>query len=281
MVASAASREGLRGHRTSCLRRARPRLGKRQERCFLIDPESEDLVSVGSQQCLDVHRGAVAAPNPNDFWRRTPQEAHLVEVRVLRENRETSVPGVGPYCGVGRSGQTDVANVDGSRKHVRKGGDETRRDVLVKEEFHPGGIETSLRSRAAANARAARMSSGSRSGRSARISASVIPEARYSRTSCTVIRSPRMHGFPPLLPGSSVMRSKWSMPKNTRRPDGRSNFADGCSIVIPDRRDLRNIGRRACATPPAERVPERSWRTRSAGADGSPQDRGARIRRGP
>ncbi len=54
-------------------------------------------------------------------------------------------------------------------------------------------METSLRSRSAANASAARMSARSKSGKSARISASVIPAAKYSRTSYTVILSPRMH----------------------------------------------------------------------------------------
>lgn len=34
------------------------------------------------------------------------------------------------------------------------------------------------------------------------------PDAKYSRTLHTVIRSPRMHGFPLLLPGSRVIRSK-------------------------------------------------------------------------
>ena len=70
----------------------------------------------------------------------------------------------------------------------------------------------SLRSRSAANVSTARMSSRSRSGKSARISASVIPDAKYSRTSYTVIRRPRMHGFPPLLPGSRVMRFKRFIP---------------------------------------------------------------------
>src|SRR5947208_3358954 len=36
-----------------------------------------------------------------------------------------------------------------------------------------------------------------------------MPCASHPRTSCTVIRIPRMHGFPPRLPGSTVMRP-WS-----------------------------------------------------------------------
>lgn len=94
----------------------------------------------------------------------------------------------------------------------RPASDETRGKVLVEEELHPGGIDMSLCSRSAANVSTARMSSRSRSGKSARISVSVIPDAKYSRTSYTVIRSPRKHGFPPLFPGSRVMRFKRFMP---------------------------------------------------------------------
>lgn len=42
------------------------------------------------------------------------------------------------------------------------------------------------------------------SGKSASTSSTDMPEARYSSTSVTVMRSPRAHGFPPRLPGSSV-----------------------------------------------------------------------------
>jgi hypothetical protein len=37
-----------------------------------------------------------------------------------------------------------------------------------------------------------------------RVSASDMPDARYSSTSYTVMRSPRMHGLPPRFPGSIV-----------------------------------------------------------------------------
>ena len=51
----------------------------------------------------------------------------------------------------------------------------------------------SRRSRSAAKAIAALRSSFVKSGKSASISSSVISEARYSNTSYTVIRSPRIH----------------------------------------------------------------------------------------
>src|SRR5216684_1312250 len=80
---------------------------------------------------------------------------------------------------------------------------------MVKEELHGSMADISLRSRSAAKARQARMSSCVRSGKSSRISCSDMPEARYSSTSYTVMRMPRMQGFPPRLPGSIEILS-WS-----------------------------------------------------------------------
>ena len=54
------------------------------------------------------------------------------------------------------------------------------------------------------------MSSVVSSGKSPKISASVIPDARYSSTSETVMRRPRTQGFPLRLPDSTVMRSRSS-----------------------------------------------------------------------
>ncbi len=85
--------------------------------------------------------------------------------------------------------------------------DESWAQVLVEEEFHAAGGMASRRSRAAANARQARMSSRVRLGKSARIWSSVIPPAKYSRTSYTVIRVPRTHGLLLRTPGAIVIRS--------------------------------------------------------------------------
>ncbi len=49
------------------------------------------------------------------------------------------------------------------------------------------------------------MSSRVSSGKSFKICSCVMPEARYSRTSETVILIPRMQGLPLLFPGSIVM----------------------------------------------------------------------------
>ena len=62
-----------------------------------------------------------------------------------------------------------------------KMGDECRAQICVEEQLH--ATELTRRSRAAANARLARISSLARSGKSLRSFASVMPPARYSSTS--------------------------------------------------------------------------------------------------
>src|SRR2546422_671375 len=69
------------------------------------------------------------------------------------------------------------------------------------------------RSRAAAKARAARISSRVRSGKSLRIASSVIPPARYSSTSYTVMRVPLIQGFPLRTAGFTETRSCHAMVK--------------------------------------------------------------------
>src|SRR5271166_6434373 len=63
------------------------------------------------------------------------------------------------------------------------------------------------RSRAAAKAKTARMSSRVRSAKSLRISSSVIPPARYSSTSYTVMRVPLIQGLPLRTAGFTEIRS--------------------------------------------------------------------------
>src|SRR2546422_5189361 len=108
--------------------------------------------------------------------------------------------------------QADLADMRRARVQVCESGQKTGREILVEEQPHAGGTDTNLRSRSAAKARQARRSSRVRSGKSRRISSSLIPDARYSKTSVTVIRRPRMQGLPPRLPGSNVIRERQSMP---------------------------------------------------------------------
>src|SRR5204863_7395590 len=120
------------------------------------------------------------------------------------------------------------------------------REVLVEEQPHAGGTETNKRSRSAAKARQARMSSRVKSGKSRRISSSLIPDARYSRTSVTVTRRPRMQGFPPRLPGSTVIRERQSMSQDYgRRADQVNLFRPATLARLPPAPELAARGRRS------------------------------------
>lgn len=81
----------------------------------------------------------------------------------------------------------------------------------IERPIHAAGTTDSRHSRSAAQARQARMSSSVRSGKSATISWGVIPAARYSKTSRTVMRRPRMQAWPLRLSDSMVMRCEWSI----------------------------------------------------------------------
>jgi hypothetical protein len=106
------------------------------------------------------------------------QEASLVEFPVLGHD-DVAMPGrVVPHGIVRGARQADVANVRRSREEVSQGSNQPGREVLVEQEPHAGGSAIRRRSRSAANARHARMSSGVRSGKSRRISSWDIPDAR-------------------------------------------------------------------------------------------------------
>jgi len=75
--------------------------------------------------------------------------------------------------------QSDVSHMDGGGADIAKKANKARRQVLIEKELHPGGIVISFRSRSAAKARQARMSSIVRSGKSLRISSSEIPSAAW------------------------------------------------------------------------------------------------------
>ena len=89
-------------------------------------------------------------------------------------------------------------------KQIGEMANQSARKVLIEKQLHPP-ITASRRSRSAAKAKHARTSSSVSSGKSAKISGMLIPPARYSSTSITVIRMPLMDGLPLRFPGSIVI----------------------------------------------------------------------------
>ena len=110
--------------------------------------------------------------------------------------------------------KADEINVRGAWKNGRQVCGETRTEVFVKQQLHAARELARRRSLAAANIRQARMSSRVRLGKSARIWSSLIPPAKYSRTSYTVTRVPLMQGLPLQIAGLITIRSsKYTSPE--------------------------------------------------------------------
>jgi hypothetical protein len=107
--------------------------------------------------------------------------------------------------------QPVVSNVNGIVPCLAQQAGYRWRKRVVNQEFHVRRGTASSRSMAdtAAKRRHSRMSSGSRSGYSARISCSLMPPANILSTVATGIRRPRTHGTPPIWLGFTVMRSKF------------------------------------------------------------------------
>ena len=157
------------------------------------------------ENSFELPGGAVARPDPDYFWWRSQQKTLLAEIGVFGDDREPMQPGIFPDQMIGRRSQIDFTHMDGFRECFGKNNCQSVRQVLIEEQFQADTVK-SLRSRSAAKARQARISSAVRSGKSRIISSADIPDARYSRTSDTLIRKPRMQGFPPRLSGSIVIR---------------------------------------------------------------------------
>lgn len=92
-----------------------------------------------------------------------------MEVGILGDNNKTVLSGILPNGNVRSVFQSDMSNMLRPRILVLEGNGQSMGEILVEEQLHEGGIDTSLRSRSAAKAKHARMSSCVKSGKSVRI----------------------------------------------------------------------------------------------------------------
>ena len=180
-----------------------------EDRLVAFHHESLDVVKPGLQKVGDLTSRRVSDADLNDLWGMASHQSPGQKVVVFRDDSEAFVFRQPPDALVVVACKPDITNVTTTGKALRYGVKKTKRRILVDQRLHATDPRR-RRSRSAANTKQARISSLVSSGKSARISASVMPEARYSRTSETVIRSPRIQGFPLRLPGSTVMRSSSS-----------------------------------------------------------------------
>lgn len=130
------------------------------------------------------------------------------EVRVLGDHHPVIIPAASRTTS-SSAASSPFTNMDRIVAGVAQTGGDRDRQVGVDEQPHPSPTSGNSRSctASAANSRAASMSSGSRRGKSARICSRVRPAASCPRTVLTGIRSPRMHGSPPIWFGLIVIRS--------------------------------------------------------------------------
>ncbi|ULA65720.1 MAG: hypothetical protein LZF86_240113 [Nitrospira sp.] len=171
----------------------------------------DEMSLVDSQKLFNRGCRAISTANPYYFGRMAEEKAALVKIRIFGDEGEALLGRIMPDLIVGGLTESHMTNVLRVWIFLTQGADEPVRKVLIEEQLHRGGRETSFRSRSAANSRQARISSCVRSGKSRRISSSLMPEARYSNTSYTVIRNPLMQGLPPRFAGSMVIRPSYDM----------------------------------------------------------------------
>jgi hypothetical protein len=174
-----------------------------------VVPKPFDPLEARQQQRRDRRCAGIADVQPDHLRRRAEHERPLPKIVVLRDDQQPVRPRVLPDARVRTATLEHQLDV----RAIREGGQQQRHealaDVLVQQKLH--AAEANRRSRSAAKASTARRSSCVKLGKSSRISASVIPPARYSRMSYTVMRVPAMHGLPLRTSGVMVMRSSRSM----------------------------------------------------------------------
>ena len=158
------------------------------------------------QQFRDLFCPGIADVEPYNLRRRTFKEASLPKICVLGNNCQPLPSRVVPYLFVVSAPEFYARDVCACRILTGQEFNQSWAKILIEEKLHATELDK-RRSRAAANARHARMSSLLRSGKSLRISASLIPPARYSSTSYTVMRVPLRQGLPFRTAGFTVIRS--------------------------------------------------------------------------
>ena len=138
--------------------------------------EHVKVIGSGEAACLamaEVHGWYVASDERRKFLRLSIERLGtgrvLPEVRVFGDYGETVFAGILPHVGIVRSLKVYIANVNGIRINACQSSRQSRIQILVDQQPHSDGTETNWRSRSAANAKQARMSARSRSGKSERI----------------------------------------------------------------------------------------------------------------
>jgi len=134
-------------------------------------------------------------------------QAKIAEVIVFGYKNESVIASVLPNFLVRCSAQADEAHMGTIEIFNIEPYCELEAEIFAEEKLHAAKGPESRRSRSAAKTSTARMCSDLTSGKSARMSASPMPPARYSSTSETVMLVPAICGLPLRMAGSITMKS--------------------------------------------------------------------------
>ncbi len=98
---------------------------------------------------FQITRGAIAASYPDDLGRRAPQGGQILEIGILGDDGETTLPSTLPDFEVAGSTETELVHVPRVGKEVAQPLGQEWREIFVEQQFH-AATATMLRSRSAA-----------------------------------------------------------------------------------------------------------------------------------
>ncbi len=179
---------------------------KNQHRGFRVSSEAFNAISLRPEEAGYFCRSGVAHVEPNNFRRKSFDETSFTEVGVLRNEYKIVLPAEIPDGIVVDTFKSGISHMATLGVFDVQNAHEPGAQILVEKEFHAAELDR-RRSRDAANAKHALISSRVISGKSEIILSSSIPPAIYSRTSYTVMRVPLIHGFPLRIAGLTEIRS--------------------------------------------------------------------------
>jgi len=116
-----------------------------QKRRVGVPLERHEVGMSVAEKGLDRLGGAVAAPDPDHFGRLSAHEAELVEVGILRDNREPMPRGVLPDGFVVGPFEAQLPDVHGVRIKVGKDQDQANGEILIEEQAHVAAPALRLR----------------------------------------------------------------------------------------------------------------------------------------
>jgi hypothetical protein len=83
-----------------------------------VGAECPDVFDVSGEQCAKLGRRAVADSKPDHLGRRAMKEAHLSEIGIFRDDRESVLASKGPDPLIVRRREADVPNMGYSGDHL-------------------------------------------------------------------------------------------------------------------------------------------------------------------